>query len=83
MQSLTNAASSNSMKYDETSESRFPPLDAITRPGVDTAAAAHYLTRRPQTLRGWACYENGPLRPLRVHGRLLWPVADIRKLVGA
>lgn len=26
--------------------------------------------------------ENGPLRPIRVHGRLAWPVAEIRRLLG-
>jgi hypothetical protein len=60
----------------------FTPLDLETRPAVDTAAAAHYLSRRPQTLRGWACLENGPLRPIRINGRLAWPVADIRRLMG-
>jgi hypothetical protein len=28
-------------------------------------------------LRKWACYEDGPLHPVRVNGRLAWPVADI------
>ena len=60
----------------------FPPLEQITRPAVDTAAAAHYLNRRPQTLRGWACHEDGPLRPVRVNGRLAWPVADLRRVLG-
>lgn len=63
---------------------RFPPLEAVTRPAVDTAAAAHYLNRRPQTLRGWACLETFPdgLRPTRVNGRLAWPVAGIRRVLG-
>ena len=62
----------------------FPALDSETRPAVDTAAAAHYLNRRPQTLRGWACLETFPagLRPVRVNGRLAWPVADIRRALG-
>lgn len=60
----------------------FPPLDRETRPAVDTAAAAYYLSRQPQTLRGWACHEDGPLRPLRVNGRLAWPTAEIRRLLG-
>jgi hypothetical protein len=60
----------------------FTPLAHETRPAVDTAAAAYYLSRRPQTLRGWACLENGPLRPIRIMGRLAWPVADIRRLLG-
>lgn len=59
-----------------------PTLESITRPTVDTAAAAYYLNRRPQTLRGWACLENGPLRPLRMNGRLAWPVAEIRRAMG-
>ena len=61
---------------------QFLPLELENRPAVDTAAAAYYLRRRPQTLRGWACREDGPLRPLRIHGRLAWPVAEIRKLCG-
>jgi hypothetical protein len=61
---------------------QFPTLESVTRPTVDTAAAAHYLNRRPQTLRCWACLENGPLRPVRINGRLAWEVAAIRKLLG-
>lgn len=60
----------------------FPPLESVTRPTVETAAAAFYMNRQPQTLRGWACLENGPLRPMRVHGRLAWRTADLRRLLG-
>lgn len=60
----------------------FQPLEQVTRPTVETAAAAYYLNRKEQTLRGWACLENGPLRPLRVHGRLAWPVAEIKRVLG-
>ena len=59
----------------------FPPLEQETRTNIETAAAAHYLLRRPQTLRVWAYKENGPLRPVRVYGRLAGPVADIRRIV--
>jgi hypothetical protein len=48
---------------------------------VDTATAAYYLNRRPQTLRTWACRENGPMRPLRINGRLAWPVSELRRCV--
>jgi hypothetical protein len=61
---------------------QYPPLDAVTRPTVDTASAAYYLNRKQQTLRGWACLENGPLRPVRVHGRLAWPVSEIKRVLG-
>ena len=60
----------------------FPPLDVETRVAVPTDCAAHHLSRRPQTLRTWACFENGPLRPIRINGRLAWPVADIRRVLG-
>ena len=60
----------------------FPPLDRETRAAVDTETAAYHLSREPQTLRVWACKEKGPLRPLRVNGRLAWPTAEIRRLLG-
>jgi hypothetical protein len=60
----------------------FVPLDRETRAAVPTACAAHHLNRQPQTLRAWACLENGPLRPVRVHGRLAWPVAELRRVLG-
>ena len=60
---------------------QFPPLELVTRPTVDTAAAAYYLNRRPQTMRGWACLENGPLRPIRINGRLAWKTADLRRVL--
>ena len=59
-----------------------PPLHLETRTAVDTACAAYHLSRQPQTLRGWACLENGPLRPVRLHGRLAWRVDDLRRLLG-
>lgn len=61
---------------------QFPPLERETRPAVGTSQAAAYLNRRPQTLRAWACHEEGPIRPVRVHGRLLWPMAEIRRVLG-
>jgi hypothetical protein len=60
----------------------YPPLASLTRPAVDTAEAAYYLNRADQTLRIWACKENGPIRPIRINGRLAWPVADLRRILG-
>lgn len=60
----------------------YPPLELVNRPTIPTEQAAHYLLRRPQTLRGWACTEDGPIRPIRLNGRLAWPVAQIRALLG-
>lgn len=61
---------------------QFPPLELVNRPTVPTEQAAHYLNRRPQTLRGWACMESGPMRPARINGRLAWPVAEIKRVLG-
>ena len=61
---------------------QFTPLAQEQRTHVDTATTAYYLSRRPQTLRGWACLENGPLRPIRIMGRLAWNVAEIKALMG-
>jgi len=59
----------------------FIPLEQETRPTVPTDAAAYYLNRAPQTMRKWACLENGPIRPIRINGRLAWRVADLRNLL--
>jgi hypothetical protein len=54
---------------------QFTPLELVNKPNVDTAHAAYLLSRQQQTLRAWACLENGPLRPMRINGRLAWPVS--------
>lgn len=63
-------------------EPTVPTLARETRAAVDTATAAYHLNRQPQTLRVWACLENGPLRPIRVNGRLAWPTAELRRILG-
>ena len=50
----------------------FPELAAAAR-GRDvlpTNEAAPAINRRPQTLRKWAALDNGPIRPIRINGRL-------------
>lgn len=54
---------------------KFTPLAQVTNPTVPTDAAAYYLNRKPQTMRQWACLENGAIRPVRINGRLAWNVA--------
>ena len=62
----------------------FVPLDQETRTHVTTAVMCRHLSRKEQTARGWASAETFPdgLRPLRVNGRLAWPVSGIRKALG-
>lgn len=60
---------------------QYIPLELETRPAIPTDAAAFHLCKKPQTLRVWACFQSGPIHPLRINGRLLWPVAAIRALL--
>ena len=62
--------------------SPFPPLALVDKPNLTTAETAYYLNRRPQTLRGWACLEIGPLRPTRIGGLLAWSTATVKALAG-
>lgn len=56
-------------------------LEYESRTHVSTVAAAYYLNRKAQTLRSWACLENGPLKPIKIHGRLAWSIVEIRALL--
>ena len=60
----------------------FIPLTQETRTHVSTNVMCRHLGRKEQTARGWACHEDGPLRPIRINGRLAWAVADIKRLLG-
>ena len=57
------------------------PLEHETRPAIPTEETAYWLNRKPQTLRAWACLGSGPIRPIRVNGRLAWKVADIQAVL--
>lgn len=65
----------------KSAEFAFPSLRDEKRTHVGTACAAHWLGRKQQTLRGWACFEGGPIRPARINGRLAWSVDEIRRLL--
>ena len=53
-----------------------------TRAALPTPEAAFHLNRAQQTLRLWAMREDGPLRPMRINGRLAWPVSELRRVLG-
>jgi hypothetical protein len=63
-------------------ETHINPLSQEHRAALPTSEAARHLNRAEQTLRLWAAYERGPLRPLRINGRLAWPTAAIKELLG-
>jgi hypothetical protein len=75
IQKNTNVPSKNK------SSTQYNSLSTEIRSHVETACAAHHLNRMPQTLRSWACLENGPIRPQRMHGRLMWAVEEIKMLL--
>lgn len=62
---------------------QYQPLEQITRPNLKTEEAAHYLNRKPQTLRAWAMKDGtGPIRPRRIGGLLAWNTSEVKALVG-
>ena len=46
-----------------------------------TAPAAESIERKSQTLRKWASTGTGPIKPVRINGRLHWKVSDLRALL--
>lgn len=59
-----------------------PPINQVTRVIITTNEAAYYLNRKPQTLRIWAMSKTSLVSPIRVNGRLGWPVSEIKKVLG-
>jgi hypothetical protein len=58
------------------------PLALETRAALPTPEAAFHFNRANQTLRLWAMRNDGPVKCLRVGGRLQWPVDQIKTLMG-
>ena len=65
-----------------TAPPQFPPLEIVTSPTVSTEQAGYYLNRRPQTMRVCCRDGTGPIRPIRINGRLAWPVSELRRVLG-
>ena len=79
---MTTATHSAAIQATQHFTGQYLPLEEVSKPNLKTEEAAHYLNRRPQTLRAWACLENGPLRPKRIHGLLAWSTAEVKALAG-
>ncbi len=67
-----------------TDPQQFPPLESVTKPNLTTRELAFYSNMAEQTWRVKACYDTAPegLRPLRIFGKLAWPTAGAKKLLG-
>lgn len=48
---------------------------------TNTAEMVQLLEIKPQTAYKWACYENGPIQPVRIGKSLRWRVSDIAALI--
>lgn len=57
----------------------FTPLTEETRTVLNTETAARHLSRQACTLRKWSQKETGPIQPVRINGRLMWKVTDLKK----
>ena len=79
---MQTASISTQAMSEATAPQKFTSLAHETRANLPTPEAAFHLNRRPQTLRCWACNEDGPLRPLRISGRLAWPTNELRRVLG-
>lgn len=64
--------------------SAFPPLEFVNKPNLTTKELAYYSNMAEQTWRVKACYDSAPdgLRPIRVCGKLAWPTAGVKRLLG-
>ena len=71
-------------KLEAKAPQNYPPLGTVTKPNLTTAELAFYSNMAQQTWRVKACYDTAPegLRPLRVCGKLAWPTAGAKKLLG-
>ncbi len=47
---------------------------------LPTHEAANVLNLKPQTLRKWATH-GGPIRPVKIGGRLGWRATDLERLL--
>lgn len=61
---------------------QFPPLEEVTKPMLTTAEYCHYSNFAKQTVWLHACKENGPVRAVRIGGRLGWPTKAVKQLLG-
>ena len=50
---------------------------------LGTVEAARFLGRSPQTLRQWACEGRGPIKPVKMFGRLLWPKDELLRFISS
>ena len=81
---MTTATHSAAIQATQRFTGQYLPLEQVTKPNLTTAELAFYSNMAAQTWRVKACHETFPdgLRPLRVCGKLAWPTAGAKQLLG-
>ncbi len=84
MENPTAFSPAKSAALAQNAPTNYPPLEQVTKPNLTTAELAYYSNMAEQTWRVKACYETFPdgMRPLRVCGKLAWPTAGAKRLLG-
>jgi hypothetical protein len=81
---MTQSTHSAAIQAPQQFAGQYLPLELVTKPNLTTAEIAYYSNMAEQTWRVKACRDTAPegLRPLRVCGKLAWPTAGAKKLLG-
>lgn len=71
----------DSLSPANTIHTQLDQLIASGRTVVSTFELVQLLEIKSQTAYKWACYENGPIHPIRIGKTLRWRVSDIATLI--
>jgi len=71
----------DSLSLTNTIHTHLDQLIASGRTVVSTSEMVQLLEIKSQTAYKWACYENGPIQPVRIGKTLRWRVSDIAALI--
>jgi hypothetical protein len=56
-------------------------LKTETRVAIPNREAAAALTLKPQTMRSWSSAGTGPIRSVKIGGRIYWRTSDLIALL--
>ena len=59
----------------------FAPLESVSKPLLTISEVAHYLNRRPQTVRVWTSRDTAPIPVIRINGKPAFRTIDVRNLI--
>ncbi|AMK75404.1 MULTISPECIES: helix-turn-helix transcriptional regulator [Methylomonas] len=56
-------------------------IEDLQREVASNEEAAAYLGVKVSTLYNWSSTGNGPIKPVKIGGKLRWRIADLKALV--